>query len=310
MDRALQQAQALRHEHGPDNVDRVIFFLVIPVALAFLFSLTGIRLIAGMTWFSGLLYMLCHMFICWWSVSLGTWSSKRLLQHWQPAPLALCAVGFLLALVPSSWLFLQLGSAFAGLDPVFAANRAQLEPEPSLLAGFARWMRYSLPALILFSATVWVYRRAAGVRWLSYPDSPLAGVDAGAGSGEPGGDHGDRAGLALAGRLPGSRLDPLAEVIAIKAEQHYICVHSTAGRDLVRCRFRDLSTIYDDCDGGQVHRSWWVSFAQVGRVRRAGRSIELVMTNGLSIPVSLMHKNMVMTALQQRRPSLPMDLAA
>ena len=40
---AAQQAGASRPGRRPENIDRVIFFLLIPVGFAFLFSLTGIR---------------------------------------------------------------------------------------------------------------------------------------------------------------------------------------------------------------------------------------------------------------------------
>ena len=50
--------------------------------------------------------------------------------------------------------------------------------------------------------------------------------------------------------------------------------------------------------GLQVHRSWWVNYRQVRSARKSGRSIELLMENKLTVPVSLANRNTVIKVLE------------
>ena len=302
LDIALEQASMHSATPRPPGFrDRLIFFLVVPTALALLFSLVGIRLIAGMDFFSGLFYMLCHMYISWWSVSLGTWSCKALLARWRPQPLTLCLAGFLLALAPSSFLFMELADWFSARYPGFAANRAEIAPATSLVEYALRWVRYSIPALILFTASVFVYRRLAAVDWLAYPGSlsprqvehPIDGTRENTGHSP----------IPTAGQLEGSKLPAAAEIIAAKAEQHYVQLYSSDGNELLRYRFGDIVEGYQHCEGGQVHRSWWVNYRYVRHVERNGRNMELILADELTVPVSQMYKAEVSRALAEKMGS-------
>jgi len=76
------------------------------------------------------------------------------------------------------------------------------------------------------------------------------------------------------------------ELLALEMEDHYVRAHMAAGSDLILMRLRDAVEELDGIDGAQVHRSWWVARAAVARVRRDGRNVRLVLTNGLEAPVS------------------------
>jgi len=274
--------------HTP--ADCCVFFVAVPGALAFLFSLVGIRLIAGMPWLDGLLYMSCHMYLSWWSVSIGAWTARSLLQRWHPAAWFVVVAGFLLVLGPSAWLFQLLGDRFAEAYPAFASNRVERvapSANPLYLLHFAR---YSLPALLLFAGGVYGYRYVTGVDWLGWsaeaerPGSPKAA--AGARRPDP-----------RAGRIEGTTLDADATVIAAKAEQHYVRLWTDRGTDLVRYRFRDVVDGFAESRGAQVHRSWWVNFERVRNWRRTGRTLELLTDGDLSVPVSESYRRMVLDVL-------------
>ncbi|MEQ9109500.1 MAG: LytTR family DNA-binding domain-containing protein [Rhodospirillaceae bacterium] len=77
-----------------------------------------------------------------------------------------------------------------------------------------------------------------------------------------------------------------AEIIALQAEDHYLRVFTGEKNELIRYRFSDAIDEVHELPGLQVHRSFWVSTAAIESIRRAGRSYEIKMTSGLSVPVS------------------------
>ena len=265
-----------------------LFFLGVPCAMAFLFSLVGIRLINGMPYLDGLLYMVLHMCLAWWNVSLGSWAIHYMFRSWQPPVMAIIPMGFIISAIPAAFSFQALGDLYASLYPVFAANRADTIRPGWSIDYLGHFIRYSIPALPLYIAGVYGYRAVFGVEWLTYPsearqdDVPARQLS----RNRP-----------LASMIDGSKLDGDAEIIAIKAEQHYIRIWSDRGTDMVRYRFRDVAETLAGCDGDQVHRSWWVNFGRVSSVRPAGRSVELELPGDLSVPVSLAHRNTVLREL-------------
>jgi len=280
-------------QRQPGNADYLAFFFGIPLALAFLFSLVGIRLIQGMSYIDGLGYMVLHMLLAWWLTSAGAWTVRFLCRSWQPPVIALCIMGFIASMIPAAVLFQKLGDLYASWYPVFAANRADVVVPSWTLEYLAHFARYSIPALPLFMAGVYGYRALTGVDWLGY----AAATDE-TGQAENAAVDGQTARqVARAGLISGSKLAQNAEIIAIKAEQHYIHIWSDQGKDMVRYRFKDVPFSLHGCNGEQVHRSWWVNFDQVRDVRKAGRSLELEMTDGSVVPVSLAHRNIVLRAL-------------
>lgn len=87
----------------------------------------------------------------------------------------------------------------------------------------------------------------------------------------------------LNGRLPPAIEAP---ILALQAEDHCVRVHTARGSTLLLMRFADAIAELDGLPGLQVHRSWWVARAAVDGAQRSGRKAELVLTNGLSVPVS------------------------
>ena len=77
-----------------------------------------------------------------------------------------------------------------------------------------------------------------------------------------------------------------AEIIALQAEDHYLRVFAGEKNELIRYRFSDAIDEVHELLGLQVHRSFWVSTAAIESIRRAGRSYEIKMTSGFSVPVS------------------------
>ena len=76
------------------------------------------------------------------------------------------------------------------------------------------------------------------------------------------------------------------ELLHLRMQDHYVEVHTDAGKEMLLLRFRDALRETEGLDGMQVHRSHWVARAAVAGVeRRAGR-IVLRLVNGSEVPVS------------------------
>lgn len=75
-------------------------------------------------------------------------------------------------------------------------------------------------------------------------------------------------------------------VDCVTIEDHYVRVHGRASSRLLYGTFRDALAELEGRDGLQVHRSWWVSRAALERVVVDGRRVELVLRNGLTVPVA------------------------
>jgi len=281
----------------PDWVDGLAFFIGLPAGIAFLFSLVGMRLIYGMPYWQGLTYMLIHMAIAWWSVSIGSSIIKRVFRSWQPPVIAICTLGFFIALIPAGFMYQRLGELYASLSPVFAANRAESGVTASWHVEYLlHFVRYSIPALPLYLAGVFGYRFITGVNWFGYKPLPQ--------SANMSPSHITPPQLppqkAVAGLIDGTQLRADAVLLGIKAEQHYIKIWSDQGTDLVRYRFKDLENVLAPCNCLQVHRSWWVNLDQVGRYRNTGRKLDLIINDQLAVPVSNSYKKVVFARLGKR----------
>ncbi len=88
----------------------------------------------------------------------------------------------------------------------------------------------------------------------------------------------------LSQRLPVKLQD--AAILALQGEDHYVRIHTDKGSDLLLLRLTDAIAEMGQTPGARTHRSWWVSKAAVGSVRRDNGRVALVLTNGTEAPVS------------------------
>lgn len=94
-------------------------------------------------------------------------------------------------------------------------------------------------------------------------------------------------------RLAGLRAE---ELVAVEAEDHYIQVHSTRGKELVYYRFRDALQELDALPGLQIHRSAWISRQHVTALAGRGRKLEVVLVTGDRLGVSLSNRGALLQA--------------
>ena len=78
-----------------------------------------------------------------------------------------------------------------------------------------------------------------------------------------------------------------AELLHLRMQDHYVEVHTAAGRELLLLRFRDALREVANVNGLQVHRSHWVARDAVAGVERRGDGrVVLRLVNGSKVPVS------------------------
>ncbi|MGC6329276.1 LytTR family DNA-binding domain-containing protein [Rhizorhabdus sp. FW153] len=86
---------------------------------------------------------------------------------------------------------------------------------------------------------------------------------------------------------PAALPDHLLELaLCLQMEDHHVRVHLPGRSYLHHGVLRDVVAALDEERGMQVHRSWWVDRRAIDRWERDGRSVVLLLTNGLRVPVA------------------------
>lgn len=83
-----------------------------------------------------------------------------------------------------------------------------------------------------------------------------------------------------------ARLPIGSTLLALHAEDHYVRAYCEGREVLILIRLRDAIAELQGVDGAQVHRSWWVAREAVVARKRIGRAVQLVLCNGVFVPVS------------------------
>jgi hypothetical protein len=78
----------------------------------------------------------------------------------------------------------------------------------------------------------------------------------------------------------------LANALCLQMEDHHVRIHLHGRSVLHHGVLRDIVEALDDRRGLQVHRSWWVARDAVRGWQRDGRSVGLILVNGLRVPVA------------------------
>ena len=74
-------------------------------------------------------------------------------------------------------------------------------------------------------------------------------------------------------------------VLCLQMEDHHVRAYTAAGSSLYFASMRDVVRQLGH-RGLQVHRSWWVAHGAVRASTGDSRSLELILTNGVSVPVA------------------------
>ena len=77
-----------------------------------------------------------------------------------------------------------------------------------------------------------------------------------------------------------------AELWAVEADDHYLRLHTSLGRDLILLRLGDAVRELEGIEGARTHRSWWVARSAVRGVEREDGRATLALPDGGKAPVS------------------------
>lgn len=124
----------------------------------------------------------------------------------------------------------------------------------------------TLPGILYWLLVVMAMDKLFGTARIGEPDSPSASAEA-----------------TLRARLP-ANLD--GEILALKAEDHYLRVFTEKGDTLVHHRFSDAVHDLRHLDGLQVHRSYWVRRSAIEKRFTERHSQFVRLRTGLKVPVS------------------------
>lgn len=83
-------------------------------------------------------------------------------------------------------------------------------------------------------------------------------------------------------KLPESLKD--TQLIALKAEDHYLRVITDGGSALILMKFDDALAALNGYPGIQTHRSWWLAHSQLAGIGRVTTSVSL--QDGTKVPIS------------------------
>jgi len=294
----IRQAAEISPQRAPQtgrHLRLLAFYLGVPLVVAVYGALNNWKLIESTGYPSALAFYAAHALIPWWITCSATSLTMWTLRSVKPPPIALMAIGALvggfIALPYSNW----LTGLFSGMWQDAGLSQ---ELAPIFSADF--W-RYMIRATIVWFAINFAFDRFLGLpryryvipRGYDFHDRPRdSSTDA------PTAPQEDPAGTSATKNLPGfaDRI-PVAltsdDILAVKAEQHYIRVYTPTQEFMVLYRFSDALRDLDPEPGLQVHRSYWIRKTAVDTIRPSAKKFTVRLKTGASIPVSTPYHGVV-----------------
>lgn len=257
--------------------------------------------------------------ISWWLSEAFSHLASRVLRPWAPPAWLVLTIGYLLNLWISSLYNVPIVAALVdwGRVPLtpdlvayFALERSLVDPHYLLMllragiAGLVIWLTVNL----LFERLTGTQRFGAesASRHAPATAAPIVATQVAAAAAAPAAAPAAE----TAPREPSrprffERLEKLrglapSDLLAVEAEDHYLCIHSRRGRELIYYRFRDALDELRDWDGLQLHRSVWVRRASIMRVEESGRSTWVLLEGGERLPVSFANRALARAAAAAR----------
>lgn len=275
------------------NWRHYLFYLGIPAAIATYAALNNWTILQLSGYQTTLAFYAGHAFVPWWISAGTTYLCMRLLKPWRPPQLLLLTVGSFLAclivLPYSHWLTQYFAVGWVRGDADGSLSSAHIYSQ----LGF--WT-FSARATVIWILTNLAFDRFLGLPRYRYDAVPMPGAASAEPSPDPVGSEvrsaaaGDTA-LRFLQRLPAT-VSP-DEVIALKAEQHYIKVFTANRSFMTLYRFSDAVAELDPAAGQQVHRSYWVRSSAICAVRREAGKYSVELTSGLLVPISAANRGLV-----------------
>lgn len=281
------------------------FYLLPPVFMALPLAWFGAGMAAELSRPAGLILWGTICLISWglsdvFARGLALLLPPKVLQPWAFLTLGYLINTALASLYNPAVLYLMLITGLAPYSPLvetfFALDRNLLDP------GYL-WLLYSscVPGLFCWLVGNYVFEKLSGVPRFTYPVSavsmntateildPIAAP-------QPIGPTARLPTPAFFSRLVRLQSLTIDELVAVVAEDHYIQVVSTRGKELVYFRFRDALSELTLLNGLQIHRSAWVHLPHVKGLQSQGRSLYVKLVTDDLLKVSLSNRGALQRA--------------
>jgi Zn-dependent protease with chaperone function len=281
----------------------MVFYGVAPLITALPMGWYGAGIAAGFPFAASMLLWVAICTISWWLSDSLARSMARLAPR--PIPPLIClTTGYLINLLLSSmynpallWWMVEVGivKRSSNIDFYFAVER-------NLLSG--DYLRLLLvggtPGLFVWLAGNYLFEVVTGIPRIR-SSSPRAVSAALQNTIVPVIPPPTRTAPRFFQRLTRiTQLDP-DELLAVAAEDHYIQVHTSRGKELIYYRFGDALEELSTLDGLRIHRSAWINRKAIERIQGEGRNMHVVLQNGESFRVSLSNRGAVLNARNASR---------
>ncbi|MGZ0705055.1 LytTR family DNA-binding domain-containing protein [Pseudomonas sp. L5B5] len=270
------------------------FYVLVPLLLA-LFTATDTGFNRHFGYVGAMVYVSLFALANWWTADLATRVVKACLAHWKPRLWVLTLTGALLACVAVAAYAQLLSDGFHALG--FPATQASEDREPQ----WSETLMQSARAVVFWMTANHVFHHYLGLPRFTY----VAAADAPV-TDEPVVDTGI-VGPDCTHKLLRSlkACSSLEDILAIKAEEHYVRVISREGAELVLYRFSQVLVDLAAEDGFRVHRSYWVRKGAIVSRRINGKGMDLLLSNGAVIPVSRRYHELLNQVIKvEGEPSL------
>lgn len=261
----------------------VLFYVGVPLIVAVYAALNNwaVLQVAGYT--GTLLFYAGHAFIPWWTTCLVTWLVMQGLKAWRPPQLAILTIGTVLAcfvvLPYSQWLTESFAAGWLPGDADGVASSVHIHDE----IGF--WT-FLIRASVIWVAVNLVFDRFLGLPRYRY-DARVAAPASEAVEPPSGVESAPR----FLQRLPANI--SADDVIALKAEQHYVKVFTPERSFMTLYRFSDAVAEMDPNAGQQVHRSYWVRSDAIKSIKRESRKYSVELINDMLVPISAPNRGLI-----------------
>lgn len=283
-----------------------LFYVGVPAAIAIYAALNNWTILQLTGYQTTLAFYAGHAFVPWWTSAGATYLCMRLLRPWRPPQLLLLTVGSFLAclivLPYSDWLteYFAVGWVRGDADGRLSAAHiySQLGFWTFTVRATVIWILVNLAFDRFLGLPRYRYVALEAVRSSppapAYPATDLSTAfprSSDPGTPEPRPAVTGDGSLRFLQRLPAT-VSP-DEVIALKAEQHYIKVHTATRSFMTLYRFSDAVAEMDPAAGQQVHRSYWVRSSAIRAVRREGGKYSVELASGLLVPISAANRGLI-----------------
>ncbi|MEM1045686.1 MAG: LytTR family DNA-binding domain-containing protein [Pseudomonadota bacterium] len=268
-----------------DRADRAkafAFFFGLPTLLAFLTATQpGYSNVFGLV--GAFLYLAAIALVPWWIAEAFTRAVWWVARPLRPPLWVLCSLGITAGGVLVYPYVIAVTDVFVQFWPEAASSEVLVSPSMDAIGIFLQ----SLHAIAYWTLANYLFDRLLGFPRFRYPEKERAGL------GTPTDETEESAGPRPKLLQHARRFYRLADILLVKAEEHYVRLYGANEEELASYRFGLAILDLVQEDGFRVHRSYWVRRTAVAAVKERSGRLELVMKGGQVVPVSRQYHGLV-----------------